>query len=394
MNLNLSGSKLQAYIDLYKRTKNKHVLQKLISQYGERVLLSIGEEELDLYINILLFQNRYDLLYSLEKVDLVRNVYRRIIYMFYNHNNFSFNQQVVIFIQNYNFTYGLNRFIQKENKLFLNEMLSGVKRIDTSSEYSEEDNVDWNEDVYNAVKENYQIDYDLSLALAELKPDFYSCIIGKIFYLKPIRKLFDIIYEIDNIRNHAETISEVSSAKIDTELLISEGISELMGTNEYRNGIFNLIISLMNENTFMINKYKDTYRKFFYEFLVHSDIENLKTRFENELEETGVFPLDLIVNNIKQKNLEGIIYTVIYGNHIKEKLNTFLYYDKEGISDYIDAILNVFDFLIVQKIIPDYFLDVDRYVEEITSAEQIAKSENEFDINKFINDEGEDIWED
>ena len=50
MELNLKGSKLEAYIDLYKQSKNKHVLQKLIGNYGERVLLSIGDEELDILI--------------------------------------------------------------------------------------------------------------------------------------------------------------------------------------------------------------------------------------------------------------------------------------------------------------------------------------------------------
>lgn len=392
MNLNLSGSKLNAYIELYKQSKNKHVLQRLIAEYGERVLLSIGEEELDLFINIALFQYRYELIYGLDKVDLLRKVYKRIIHIFYNHNNMSFNQNVIAFIEKYNFSYKPNRFIQKENKLFLAEMLSTVKRIDTSSEYSEEDELDWNDDITRAIKENYQIDYDMCLSIAELKPDFYSSIIGKLYCLKPIRKLFDIIYEIDNIRNQAENLSEVSSTKINIENLISEGINDLLHTEFFRESVFNLILTTANENTFMINKFKDTYRKFFYEFLVFSDIDGLKTRFENEYEETGVFPLDLIINNIKEKNIEGIFYVLLYGNHIKEKLNTFLYYDKEGISDYIDTILNVFDFLIVQEVLPEYFLDVDRYVDEITSAEEIAKSESDFDINEFINEESS-LWD-
>lgn len=392
MNLDLSGSKLNAYIELYKQSKNKHVLQRLIAEYGERVLLSIGEEELDLFINIALFQCRYDLIYGLDKVDLLRKVYKRIIHIFYNHNNMTFNQNVVSFIEKYNFSYKPNRFIQKENKLFLAEMLSTIKRIDTSSEYSEEDELEWNDDITRAIKENYQIDYDMCLSIAEIKPEFYSSIIGKLYYLKPIRKLFDIIYEIDNIRNQAENLSEVSSIKINVENLITEGINDLLHTETFRDSAFNLILSTANENTFMINKFKDTYRKFFYEFLIFSDIDSLKTRFENEYEETGVFPLDLIINNIKEKNIEGIFYVLLYGNHIKEKLNTFLYYDKEGISDYIDTILNVFDFLIVQEVLPEYFLDVDRYVDEITSAEEIAKSESDFDINEFINEESS-LWD-
>lgn len=391
MELNLKGSKLEAYIDLYKQSKNKHVLQKLIGNYGERVLLSIGDEELDLYINILLFQNRYDLLYSLDKVDLVRKVYNRIIYAFYNYNNTSYNQQVLLFLENYNFSFGVNRFIQKENKLFLKEMLSTRKIIDTSNEFDEEE-LDWGDDIIRAIHNNYNIDFDLCLSIAEIKSDFYSIIIGKLFYLKPIRKLFDIIYEIDNIKNHVDNLSEVSSVKINSESIISEGITELMATNEYRDNIFNLILTVAKENTFMVNKFKDTYRKFFYEFIVNSDIDSLKRRFENEYEDTGIFPLDLIINNIKEKNLDGIIYTVLYGNHIKEKLNTFLYYDKEGIGDYIDTILNVFDFLIVQEILPDYFLDVDRFVDEISSAEEIAKNNESFNINDFMNEES--MWED
>lgn len=391
MELNLKGSKLEAYIDLYKQSKNKHVLQKLIGNYGERVLLSIGDEELDLYINILLFQNRYDLLYSLDKVDLVRKVYNRIIYAFYNYNNTSYNQQVLLFLENYNFSFGVNRFIQKENKLFLKEMLSTRKIIDTSNEFDEEE-LDWGDDIIRAIHNNYNIDFDLCLSIAEIKSDFYSIIIGKLFYLKPIRKLFDIIYEIDNIKNHVDNLSEVSSVKINSENIISEGITELMATNEYRDNIFNLILTVAKENTFMVNKFKDTYRKFFYEFIVNSDIDSLKKRFENEYEDTGIFPLDLIINNIKEKNLDGIIYTVLYGNHIKEKLNTFLYYDKEGIGDYIDTILNVFDFLIVQEILPDYFLDVDRFVDEISSAEEIAKNNESFNINDFMNEES--MWED
>ena len=391
MELNLKGSKLEAYIDLYKQSKNKHVLQKLIGNYGERVLLSIGDEELDLYINILLFQNRYDLLYSLDKVDLVRKVYNRIIYAFHNYNNTSYNQQVLLFLENYNFSFGVNRFIQKENKLFLKEMLSTRKIIDTSNEFDEEE-LDWGDDIIRAIHNNYNIDFDLCLSIAEIKSDFYSIIIGKLFYLKPIRKLFDIIYEIDNIKNHVDNLSEVSSVKINSESIISEGITELMATNEYRDNIFNLILTVAKENTFMVNKFKDTYRKFFYEFIVNSDIDSLKKRFENEYEDTGIFPLDLIINNIKEKNLDGIIYTVLYGNHIKEKLNTFLYYDKEGIGDYIDTILNVFDFLIVQEILPDYFLDVDRFVDEISSAEEIAKNNESFNINDFMNEES--MWED
>lgn len=391
MELNLKGSKLEAYIDLYKQSKNKHVLQKLIGNYGERVLLSIGDEELDLYINILLFQNRYDLLYSLDKVDLVRKVYNRIIYAFYNHNSTSYNQQVLLFLENYNFSFGVNRFIQKENKLFLKEMLSTRKIIDTSNEFDEEE-LDWGDDIIRAIHNNYNIDFDLCLSIAEIKSDFYSIIIGKLFYLKPIRKLFDIIYEIDNIKNHVDNLSEVSSVKINSESIISEGITELMATNEYRDNIFNLILTVAKENTFMVNKFKDTYRKFFYEFIVNSNIDSLKKRFENEYEDTGIFPLDLIINNIKEKNLDGIIYTVLYGNHIKEKLNTFLYYDKEGIGDYIDTILNVFDFLIVQEILPDYFLDVDRFVDEISSAEEIAKNNESFNINDFMSEES--MWED
>ena len=391
MELNLKGSKLEAYIDLYKQSKNKHVLQKLIGNYGERVLLSIGDEELDLYINILLFQNRYDLLYSLDKVDLLRKVYNRIIYAFYNHNNTSYNQQVLLFLETYNFSFGVNRFIQKENKLFLKEMLSTRKIIDTSNEFDEEE-LDWGDDIIRAIHNNYNIDFDLCLSIAEIKSDFYSIIIGKLFYLKPIRKLFDIIYEIDNIKNHVDNLSEVSSVKINSESIISEGITELMATNEYRDNIFNLILTVAKENTFMVNKFKDTYRKFFYEFIVNSNIDSLKKRFENEYEDTGIFPLDLIINNIKEKNLDGIIYTVLYGNHIKEKLNTFLYYDKEGIGDYIDTILNVFDFLIVQEILPDYFLDVDRFVDEISSAEEIAKNNESFNINDFMNEES--MWED
>lgn len=391
MELNLKGSKLEAYIDLYKQSKNKHVLQKLIGNYGERVLLSIGDEELDLYINILLFQNRYDLLYSLDKVDLVRKVYNRIVYAFYNYNNTSYNQQVLSFLENYNFSFGVNRFIQKENKLFLKEMLSSRKIIDTSNEFDEEE-LDWGDDIIKAIHNNYNIDFDLCLSIAEIKSDFYSIIIGKLFYLKPIRKLFDIIYEIDNIKNHVDNLSEVSSVKINSESILTEGITELMATNEYRDNIFNLILTVAKENTFMVNKFKDTYRKFFYEFIVNSNIDSLKKRFENEYEETGIFPLDLIVNNIKEKNLDGIIYAVLYGNHIKEKLNRFLYYDKEGIGDYIDTILNVFDFLIVQEILPDYFLDVDRFVDEISSAEEIAKNNESFNINDFMNEEN--MWED
>ena len=246
MELNLKGSKLEAYIDLYKQSKNKHVLQKLIGNYGERVLLSIGDEELDLYINILLFQNRYDLLYSLDKVDLVRKVYNRIIYAFYNHNNTSYNQQVLLFLENYNFSFGVNRFIQKENKLFLKEMLSTRKIIDTSNEFDEEE-LDWGDDIIRAIHNNYNIDFDLCLSIAEIKSDFYSIIIGKLFYLKPIRKLFDIIYEIDNIKNHVDNLSEVSSVKINSEYIISEGITELMATNEYRDNIFNLILTVAKD---------------------------------------------------------------------------------------------------------------------------------------------------
>ena len=387
MEIHFGNSKLETLINLYTESGSIQVLNKLRKEYGDRVLLSLGINELNLYVGLVL-SGRYDLLYEIDKVDLLRKVHSFIIDKFFNTDDIEFNLGVVRFINSYVFG-NRNRFINKQNKDFLIALLTGKRMI---SETDYEESYNWESEVVNAIINNKTINKEELYSIAESYPRLYVNIIENLWTIIPITSLFDLIYELSYIKNCMDIINEMYSKMFNTNEYLQEGIEYLLTSDNFYNFVFPLMYTISKADTFRLQKYKEMYQLFFTLFFSSSEsiINTIQKTFDSEMEDNGIFPLDIISDNVERMTIEGIFYILYYGEYIKDKLSTTLFYDRTGLEEKIDKLNDGFNYLVIEKIIPENFKDVSKWMEDTERAEELIKNDSsQFNIDDFLK---EDIY--
>lgn len=387
MEIHFGNSKLETLINLYTESGSIQVLNKLRKEYGDRVLLSLGINELNLYVGLVL-SGRYDLLYEIDKVDLLRKVHLFIIDKFFNTDDIEFNLGVVRFINSYVFD-NRNRFIKKQNKDFLISLLTSKRMI---SETDYEESYNWESEVVNAIINNKTINKEELYSIAESYPRLYVNIIENLWTIIPITSLFDLIYELNYIKNCMDIINETHSKMFNTNEYLQEGLNYLLTSDNFYNFVFPLMYTISKADTFRIQKYKEMYQLFFTSFFIASEsiINTIQKTFDSEMEDNGIFPLDIISDNVERMTIEGIFYILYYGDYIKDNLSTTLFYDRTGLEEKIDKLNDGFNYLVIEKIIPENFKDVSKWIEDTERAEEIIRNDSsQFDIDDFLK---EDIY--
>lgn len=391
----MNKSRLESYIDLYNETKNHHVLDQIIHDYGERVLLSMGEPEVHKFVLKVLEEENYQLVYELDKVDLLRIVYNHIIDIFFNYNDEAIINNVIRFLRNFKFM-STTRFIVKEHKKFITRMINGnyekvnVVTKDEFEDYKyEEKRSGYRSTIISCIADNPSIDYDLLLSICEDETYMFSDLLGSLLSLQPIATFTDLIFCISGVKNKLQEVADSYSKKIDVNGIYKDGLRNLVKGSVFDLRVYDLFTTIIRMKHYDINRFKDIIIEFFKVYIEYSEsaVDRVKGSMESYMVDNGIFPLEIIMYSIEKHDSDAIWYILYYGNEIKEKLHTYLYFDRTGLNQRIDIISDGFDLLVNKEILPKDFLDITNFIMKINQEELLEDSTaNEFNVEELFED--------
>lgn len=391
----MKKNRLESYIELYQETKNHHVLDQIIHDYGERALLSMGEKEIHMFVMKVLNEENYQLVYELNKIDLLRIVYSHIIDIFFNYNDVMICTNILTFLRNFRFI-GSSRFIIKEHKKFITSMINGnYERVNTvtKDEYNEYEFEDsrtkYRNSIIMCIAENPSIDYDLLISICEDETYMFSDLIGSILSLRPISDFTDLMFSLNEVYDRIVEISESYSKKLDVESIFKDGLRNLVQNQLFDESSFGLFYTIKRMKLYNINRHKDIMIKFFKVYIENSEpaIDRVKGSMKSYMADNGIFPLEIIMYAIERYDSDAIWYILYYRDEIKEKLSTYLYFDRTGLEAKLDTISDGFDLLVNKEILPRDFLDITNFILRIQQEEILEDSTaNEFNVDELFED--------
>lgn len=376
--MEMQSTRLDTLIFLWKESKDNRILTKLIHTYGYRVLLSMGEEGVSFYVDSILVPGKEYLLYDINIVDLLRRVYDFIYNKFFYYNDVDFNNRVCRFLHYYRFDNPSNHYIRKENSKFITKMITSIM------DESDDDNyIDWHRDIVDSIVNNPTIEFDFFKEICREYPELFVELIKRMMELKPIDSIDNIIITLNDIKDELTLVSETSNSNVKVEHILEEGISELIKSSVFQTNAYYLISNLKYTDTFKLKKYKEMYQQFFYLYITENKvrIENLKEIFMTEFESSGIYPIGFITSNINYLNEDAIFYILLFGSDAKERIANYFNYNGEYRA-HIDNILEGFELLYLQDIIPKYFMDIDRWEQDILLAHN-SEDDNSSSIEPF-----------
>lgn len=381
----MKDTQFESLVELYQETGNIIVLNKIRKIYGDTALLEMGKRELKIYIETLL-SGKYSLLYDIERIDRLRMIYDYIVSEFSFNQDYEYSNQVIELLREFDFYKGSHKK-KKENIQFLSRMVTYLKEKGIT--YKEEEGIDYTDDIINALIENPHINMDILMVLAKLDPRFYVGVISNIYRLFPIRNLFDVIYEIHQVKSEMEFLLESNKSPLfHVEELINEGIRNILESAWWYDNGFSIFNTINNTKVGLITIYKDVYRLFISNLFLTSDamIDNVKLSFDTYLETDGEYPIDLVTSSIDKSSLEAIFYILFYGEEILENFRNFLFYDATGLEVKIQRVLDIFMVLISEKILPeDIKSNTSGFIESLATL-SISTGDNNFDLESFLNE--------
>lgn len=385
--------------ELYLQTNHPEVLNRLIQKAGFLVLLDLDIKGLDLLSQMIFVQNRYDLIFSIDKPRDLKRFFNYVIDKFIINKEDEIDENMDVDISS-QFVDGVIQAIEVcdweggryVTKALVNERYSFINRLlasEKNNKYRKYYN--YYTDLLEAVVKNRTISNEviLDFIMPEI-PDIAK------YFLKNICTRFtgenDIFNVIDNIGKIKDRIFRIyeTGGTVDIDRLLKDSIDMMLNDDLTQELMFGLFVSVEKISNQIIYYRLEEFKLFFERFvLMFKEVkENVNFYIESSAENEGIFPLGEINDEISAETIDGLAYCIFHGSTIADYN---IVKDDRFLMDSLAQVSRSLGLYIYMGILPENWIYNDEYYHVLQSQEDASRrsysSNNdtgEIDLDEFL----------
>lgn len=385
--------------ELFLETNHPEVLNRLIQKAGFLILLELDVKGLDILSQMVFVQNRYDLIFSINKPRDLKRFFNYVIEKFIINKEDENNELLVDDITS-QFVDGVLQAIETcdweggryVTKALVNERYAFINRLILSEKENKyRKNYNYYTDIMEAVVKNKNISNEVILdyILPEV-PDIAK------YFLKYICTRFsgenDIFNLVDNIGKVKDRLFKISETggNVDLERTMKDSIDMMLDDDITQELFFGLFVSVEKISTQIIYYRLDEFKLLFERFvLMFKDVKDtINFYIESSAENEGLFPLGEINDEISAETLEGLAYCIYHGSTIADYN---IVKDDKFLMDSLAQVSRSLGLYIYMGILPENWIYNDEYYHVLRSQEDASKRSfntsndtGDIDLDEFL----------
>lgn len=364
-------------IELYLETKNFKVLQRLLEISGYMVLLKLDIAGLNMFRDMIITNKYYDIYYAIDTVGTLRMLHDNLIETFFNCNDDEVRDSILDFIEHIEWDRNTrSKNILTERFVLPIKLYNAIKNDDKESLFLKS--------LLESIIKNQATSFQRCLDIITKIPESAEVVIENLPLKVPgLVNVFTLMNALENIR---ATLDEVSKDKsIDVTSVMEHGIDKLLEYSTLDPYYFDIFVSVLDINRYIIKYNKESFLTFFRRFTVmlwENYKEQVTGYIENAKEDYYEFPLDVVLDDMNDRTLRGLAFILFFGNDLR----SYNVISNDVVkSDLIDKVQAAFTTYYVMEILPEDWTTSDDYYKQIKKADTISESvTTEFDIDSII----------
>lgn len=364
-------------IELYLETKNFKVLQRLLEISGYMVLLKLDIAGLNMFRDMIITNKYYDIYYAIDIVGTLRLLHDNLIETFFNCNDDEVRDSILDFIEHIEWDRNTrSKNILTERFVLPIKLYNAIKNDDKESLFLKS--------LLESIIKNQATSFQRCLDIITEIPESAEVVIENLPLKVPgLVNVFTLMNALENIR---ATLDEVSKDKsIDVTSVMEHGIDKLLEYSTLDPYYFDIFVSVLDINRYIIKYNKESFLTFFRRFTVmlwENYKEQVTGYIENAKEDYYEFPLDVVLDDMNDRTLRGLAFILFFGNDLR----SYNVISNDVVkSDLIDKVQAAFTTYYVMEILPEDWTTSDDYYKQIKKADTISESvTTEFDIDSII----------
>lgn len=364
-------------IELYLETKNFKVLQRLLEISGYMVLLKLDIAGLNMFRDMIITNKYYDIYYAIDTVGTLRMLHDNLIETFFNCNDEEVRDSILDFIEHIEWDRNTrSKNILTERFVLPIKLYNSIKQDDKESIFLRS--------LIESIVRNQATSFQRCLDIIMEIPEAGEVVIENLPLKVPgLVSVFTLMNALENIR---VTLDEVSKDKsIDVTTTMEHGIDKLLEYSTLDPYYFDIFVSVLDINRYIIKYNKESFLTFFRRFTVmlwETYKEQVTGYIENAKEDYYEFPLDVVLDDMNDRTLRGLAFILFFGNDLRS-YNVIS--NDVAKSDLIDKVQAAFTTYYIMEILPENWTTSDDYYKQIKKADTISESvTTEFDIDSII----------
>jgi hypothetical protein len=364
-------------IELYLETKNFKVLQRLLEISGYMVLLKLDIAGLNMFRDMIITNKYYDIYYAIDTVGTLRMLHDNLIETFFNCNDEEVRDSILDFIEHIEWDRNTrSKNILTERFVLPIKLYNSIKQDDKESIFLRS--------LIESIVRNQATSFQRCLDIIMEIPEAGEVVIENLPLKVPgLVSVFTLMNALENIR---VTLDEVSKDKsIDVTAMMEHGIDKLLEYSTLDPYYFDIFVSVLDINRYIIKYNKESFLTFFRRFTVmlwETYKEQVTGYIENAKEDYYEFPLDVVLDDMNDRTLRGLAFILFFGNDLRS-YNVIS--NDVAKSDLIDKVQAAFTTYYIMEILPENWTTSDDYYKQIKKADTISESvTTEFDIDSII----------
>ena len=364
-------------IELYLETKNFKVLQRLLEISGYMVLLKLDIAGLNMFRDMIITNKYYDIYYAIDTVGTLRMLHDNLIETFFNCNDDEVRDSILDFIEHIEWDRNTrSKNILTERFVLPIKLYNTIKNDDKESIFLKS--------LLESIIKNQATSFQRCLDIITEIPESAEVVIENLpLKVSGLVNVFTLMNALENIR---ATLDEVSKDKsIDVTSVMEHGIDKLLEYSTLDPYYFDIFVSVLDINRYIIKYNKESFLTFFRRFTVmlwENYKEQVTGYIENAKEDYYEFPLDVVLDDMNDRTLRGLAFILFFGNDLR----SYNVISNDVVkSDLIDKVQAAFTTYYVMEILPEDWTTSDDYYKQIKKADTISESvTTEFDIDSII----------
>lgn len=364
-------------IELYLETKNFKVLQRLLEISGYMVLLKLDIAGLNMFRDMIITNKYYDIYYAIDTVGTLRMLHDNLIETFFNCNDEEVRDSILDFIEHIEWDRNTrSKNILTERFVLPIKLYNTIKNDDKESLFLKQ--------LLESIVKNQATSFQRCLDIVTEIPESAEVVIENLPLKVPgLVNVFTLMNALENIR---ATLDEVSKDKsIDVTSVMEHGIDKLLEYSTLDPYYFDIFVSVLDINRYIIKYNKESFLTFFRRFTVmlwENYKEQVTGYIDNAKEDYYEFPLDVVLDDMNDRTLRGLAFILFFGNDLR----SYNVISNDVVkSDLIDKVQAAFTTYYVMEILPEDWTTSDDYYKQIKKADTISESvTTEFDIDSII----------
>lgn len=364
-------------IELYLETKNFKVLQRLLEISGYMVLLKLDIAGLNMFRDMIITNKYYDIYYAIDTVGTLRMLHDNLIETFFNCNDDEVRDSILDFIEHIEWDRNTrSKNILTERFVLPIKLYNAIKNDDKESLFLKS--------LLESIIKNQATSFQRCLDIITEIPESAEVVIENLpLKVSGLINVFTLMNALENIR---ATLDEVSKDKsIDVTSVMEHGIDKLLEYSTLDPYYFDIFVSVLDINRYIIKYNKESFLTFFRRFTVmlwENYKEQVTGYIENAKEDYYEFPLDVVLDDMNDRTLRGLAFILFFGNDLR----SYNVISNDVVkSDLIDKVQAAFTTYYVMEILPEDWTTSDDYYKQIKKADTISESvTTEFDIDSII----------